>query len=450
MADTLETDWRAGAAERDITPETGVFLFGYPHVQRISTGVHDPLSVSALYLAGRGTALWVSCDLIWLPRALVTRARQRISDRTHLSMDQIMLTATHTHSGPVMSTMLSNAEDPVVPGPDPAYQHRVEQAIVDAACEAAQQATPAEVVHAVADGRGLGTNRRDPDGPAMPQVPVIAARDLATGRFRAIMAVVSMHPTVLHEDSTLISGDFPGLARQHLKQKSLSSGCPFVYHMGASGNQSPRHVVASNSFDEADRLGHRLSESIESALNQARPLTANITTDYYEIDLPRRILPAVPEAERLAKQARARLEALRQRGTPRAECRKAEVDWFGAKETLTLARAAEAGHLEEAARSCLPAEIQAIDIGGLRFVGWPGEVFVEFAWQVMAEWPDTYIITLANGELQGYLVTEQAVSEGAYEAGNAIFASPESGQRLVSVTHSLLTKLPQPSTRARP
>ncbi len=45
---------QARAAQVDITPESAVPLFGYPHVRRISTGVHDPLLASALVLRSRG------------------------------------------------------------------------------------------------------------------------------------------------------------------------------------------------------------------------------------------------------------------------------------------------------------------------------------------------------------------------------------------------------------
>ena len=40
----------AGACASDITPVEPLFLFGYPHVERVSTGMHDPLLASALYL----------------------------------------------------------------------------------------------------------------------------------------------------------------------------------------------------------------------------------------------------------------------------------------------------------------------------------------------------------------------------------------------------------------
>jgi hypothetical protein len=48
---------RAGVAVRDISPRKPMFLVGYPHVQRISTGLHDPLLASALHLSDGATYL---------------------------------------------------------------------------------------------------------------------------------------------------------------------------------------------------------------------------------------------------------------------------------------------------------------------------------------------------------------------------------------------------------
>jgi hypothetical protein len=117
--------------------------------------------------------------------------------------------------------------------------------------------------------------------------------------------------------------------------------------------------------------------------------------------------------------------------------RLAEVDWFGAEETLRLSRLAIAGRLEAVYRSCLPAEIQALKIGPWTFVGWPGEVFVEHALAVKAQARNVFIISLANGELQGYITTEAAAAEGGYEASNAIFA-PQAGHMLVDATLDLI------------
>lgn len=86
----------AGAAVVDITPPGSVFLFGYPHVPRASTGVHDPLECAALYLrAGDGSALFIANDLIYFPRDFARDVRGRIASSTGVPVEAIMLTATH-------------------------------------------------------------------------------------------------------------------------------------------------------------------------------------------------------------------------------------------------------------------------------------------------------------------------------------------------------------------
>ena len=54
--------------------------------------------------------------------------------------------------------------------------------------------------------------------------------------------------------------------------------------------------------------------------------------------------------------------------------------------------------------------------------------------------PATSVITLANGDLQGYIVTEEAVEQGVYESGNAVFAAAN-GRRFVAATLALLREL---------
>jgi hypothetical protein len=86
----------------------------------------------------------------------------------------------------------------------------------------------------------------------------------------------------------------------------------------------------------------------------------------------------------------------------------------------------------------MPAEIQLVRIGPWNFIAWPGEMFVEFAQEVKRRSPDTFLISYANGELQGYLVTREAAEEGGYESSNAIFKSPDGGELLVQTTLRLL------------
>mgnify|MGYP003335576976 CR=1 FL=1 len=136
-------DLRAGAAVTDLTPEGSVFLFGYPHVPRLSTGVHDRLQCSALYLeGGGGRVLFLANDLIFVGRKLAGEVRRRIAGEAGVPEEAVMITATHTHSGPVTVDYVSNAADPVVPRADRAYLRLVGERMVAAAVAALDPCVP--------------------------------------------------------------------------------------------------------------------------------------------------------------------------------------------------------------------------------------------------------------------------------------------------------------------
>ncbi len=258
----------AGIGIVEITPEDSQFLFGYPHVERYSTGVHDPLYSSALCLKSRGTkVLIISNDIIYVGKQSVARIRKRLTELTGIAEKDILISATHTHSGPMVMDCISNASDPVVPKADRNYIKFMEQQIVAAGTMAAGKMEEVEIGLSVADAAGVGTNRRDPDGLSDMDVPVLAVRSIKSGKMLSLMLVCSMHPTVLHEDSKLISGDFPGMTRKYL-QESVDKNCAIIYHTGCEGNQSPRHVTKSNTFEEAERLGNLLGSAVEKVLPQ--------------------------------------------------------------------------------------------------------------------------------------------------------------------------------------
>ena len=382
--------------------------------------------------------IFIANDIIFIGKATAQRVRRRIAGTCGVPEAHIMVTATHTHSGPVTVDYVSNEMDPVVPKADADYLAFLEDRIVEAALAARQAAESAEIGLALAHAGGVGTNRRDPNGPADPEMPVLMARSAQDRRPLACMLIYSMHPTILHEDSTLISGDFPGMTRCFLQQSVLGESCPVLYHTGPAGNQSPRHVTRANTFAEAERLGGLLGEAAAKII-PGIPFQANLRLACRTalVDLPRRSFPSVEWAKANLETARKRLEQLRREGVSRQDVRTAECDCFGAEETLSLARANAEGRIEAACRACMPAEVQAFMIGPWSFVAWPGEVFVEYALELKSSCRNVFVISLANGELQGYIVTEEAAAEGGYEASNALFA-PEAGRRLVEATRELL------------
>lgn len=430
----------AGTAVRNITPESTQFLYGYPHVERYSTGVHDPLQSCALYLESNGQRCILSAnDIISFDKPLISRIKSGISDQTGISGDNIAIGATHTHSGPRTVLHASAEDDSVVPPPDKVYVDFLVEQVVAAAVAASKNPQPVSVEFGSSYAEGIGTNRRDPDGPSDLSVPVILFRR-GDGRPAACVCVYSMHPTVLHEDSTLISSDFPGMARAYLMREVFKSNVPVLMFMGAAGNQSPRHVTRENTFEEATRIGNILGAAVARALSHA-VVVKDPVLDVRSglLDLPPKQLPALSAAERRQKQTAARLESLRVRDATPQEIRTAECDWFGAEEIVTLVKLHEVGRLRQSYDAILPADLIAIGIGNYYLVGWPCEIFVEYQLRLKQEVSNVFPICLTNGELHGYLVTPEAAEEGGYEASNSLFG-PEAAEELYQSTLRLLEK----------
>src|SRR5689334_5849891 len=122
----------AGAAKVDISPTRSMFLSGYPHVKRYSTGIHDPLLTSALVLEKGGQrVLFISNDIIYVSKQMVARARKRIARSLPIPEANILISASHTHSGPKMLDPLATEADEAVPKTDESYVKFVEDRIVD-------------------------------------------------------------------------------------------------------------------------------------------------------------------------------------------------------------------------------------------------------------------------------------------------------------------------------
>lgn len=90
---------QAGVGRADITPPTGYALGGWTRADRIGTGVHTRLQASALVLrSGNRKLALVSVDLFAAPGGLVAEAASRAGHG--LSERNVLVGATHTHSGP--------------------------------------------------------------------------------------------------------------------------------------------------------------------------------------------------------------------------------------------------------------------------------------------------------------------------------------------------------------
>ncbi len=433
---------QAGAAIINVTPQKAMFLHGYPHVERTSEGIHDPLYASALVIDnGEMQIGFCAVDVVFISREIAANIRSRVHEQTGIPKQNLMISASHTHSGPV--TFSDIFYDPVVPKADPEYISYLTNKLVDVYVKAFQNKRASKIAITTADGTGVGGNRRSKADITDPEVPVVILKDAETNRIFALSTIYCMHPTVLHEDSKLYSADFPGYTREYIK-KEFGEDVILLYHTGPSGNQSPRHYVKSNTFDEAQRLGFMLGERIVESVQQ---LEDNNYKDWITLStkqssqmLPKKKFMSIEEAESKVVFVKNKLKQMQIDKVNPSEIRTVECDWFGAEENKQLAEMAANRELEKVYQSVLPAEINVIGIDSNNFVFLPGEMFVEYSLMIKNNLPgNTFVISLSNGVLAGYLVTEEAEQEGGYEASNSIFPA-QAGKLLVEKVIDLLER----------
>ena len=91
-----------GAAEVTISPPPDTPMAGY-YTKRLSTGVHDDLHAKAIVIASAGQRVaLVACDLIGIPPTVVEEAREIIHSATGILGGNVMISATHSHTGPLI------------------------------------------------------------------------------------------------------------------------------------------------------------------------------------------------------------------------------------------------------------------------------------------------------------------------------------------------------------
>lgn len=253
----------------EITPPAGTPLAGYSRRKsKPSQGVRDPLYVRAVSLSdGEDTALLLSADLLVFPPPLVEKLVQRISSEWNLPRQALLLTATHTHSGPG-----AVAQGPLYPIVFGRYSRQREQEFTNRIMEAIRQAM--EHRQPVRWGfksseellGDLIENRMLPGAPVDGGLRVLMLEGM-NGRPLAVVVNASAHPTLLSSKEMRFSGDYPGELARRVEALYPGSTCLFVN--GTAGDLRPLKRALGRSNDEAvDRFGETLAEGTTGLINQ--------------------------------------------------------------------------------------------------------------------------------------------------------------------------------------
>ena len=434
---------RVGVAAEDFTPKPGLPLMGNFREDYAARGVHDPLCAKAMVFAdGQGAkAAVLAVDICMLDRRSVALMRDVIGSQCDVRSENVLIHATHTHSGPATTGEL-NLDAVVAPhvAEIEAFLRKAASTVV-AADRALGDAT-LEVGYANEDRVSFHRRlrRRDgatqmnwealePDfepteiaeawGPVDSEVVCLTVRreqDLTAG-----VVNFGMHPAILAGDNWLYSADYPGYVAEALT-RTLGSEFTCLFLNGCCGDVNHidyRDRLQGRGYQMAQRVGYMLGATAHQAFNARRPIRADrLCVSRQKVALER--LKISPRERRRCEQV---LEEARNHPPP------GQVDGlpdaYYAKLRLEMCRRQDSPD---------PVEVMVIRIGDVAVVGLPGEAFCQLGLEIKrrSPAPHTLVAGLCNDYI-GYLPTRESFQQGGYETTPGVtFYEAGSAERIVA------------------
>lgn len=454
--------FRAGAAISSITPKIGTSINGGMQ-DRTTLHVHDDTHARSLVLDDGLTKLAiVTLDLCMAYRETIDKAKLRAHEFTAIPVENMLVSATHTHSaGTACSVFQSD--------PDPAYLTFLEERAADAIIRAHNNLEPAKIGWGTGQEPGQVFNRRwkmkpgadltnpfggedqvrmnpgignpdllEPAGPTDPELPVVAVQSI-DGKPIALMANYSLH-YVGGTGNGEISADYFGMFADKVKQMiGADHQSPSFVAMMSNGSSGDINNIDFGGEAPAPMPAYAKMETV------ANTLAAEAFKVYQHIQFKDWVPLAVvqkeinlgvrkPGAEELERAEKIMSEAKGPHMVSREE--------IYARETVLMNDYPDS-------KSIL---LQAMQLGDLAITAIPCEVFVEIGLEIKEKSPfrQTFSVSLANG-YHGYLPTPEHHALGGYETWRArsSYLEVDASRKITDNLLELLGQLKSSSNTSR-
>jgi neutral ceramidase len=404
--------WHIGTARVDITPADTLWMAGYAARTLPGQDVMHPLWAKAMVIADaedhRG--ILITTDLLGFPKELSRSIRDKLCARFGVDYTQIILSASHTHSGPVLKNGLRDIY-PLSPGHRSAierYSEELENKILSLVEKAWFGLNPVQL-YAENGVVRFQVNRRNNDsrdldlqsdlnGPNDYAVPVLSVFDRDSSLIATAFGY-ACHPTVLNGYEW--SGDYPGFAQIALEKQFPGMTAMFFQGCGADQNPLPRRSQAL-----AEQYGRELAAATSRTLQEGdKPLAPVLKTGYSEIPLG---LNELPDSTLLVQ--------LLENGASY------QIRW-----ARRMLKERTAGH-EQSESYAYPVQIWTLGSQLLLTMG--GEVVVDYAIALKRIFgPDIFVMGYAN-DVMGYIPSVRILREGGYEGASSqiVYGLPSTWQ----------------------
>jgi putative membrane-bound dehydrogenase-like protein len=389
-------DYNIGVASVDITPDYPVRLSGFGFRREPSEGAMQKIWAKALVIADteRGPAVLITTDNLGVPREITQAVAERLAPKIGLRPERLTITATHTHTAPMLRGVAPTLFGMDIPEEHQAaidrYTREFTDKLVEVASAAVNDVKPGRLEWGIGN-LGFARNRRTPGGPVDHDLPALVVRS-PDGKVRAVWFSYACHCVTMANNK--VGGDWAGFAQVEIEKDN--PGAVALASIGCGADANPNKAVGDNS-EPAEVQGRQLADEIKRLLSTPlRPITARPATQLKEIDLPF--------------------------DTPRTRAEWADrakrTDAIGHHARVNLGRLERGETLQTHVRY----PIQSWQFGNqLALAFLPGEVVVDYSHRLKTELDRHRLCVVAYAnDAPCYIPSERVLREGGYEGEGAM------------------------------
>ncbi|WP_127581513.1 neutral/alkaline non-lysosomal ceramidase N-terminal domain-containing protein [Paenibacillus koleovorans] len=409
-----------GMARDLITPDIAMTMSGYGSFYgNTYQGVHDDLYVKALWMNdGKQSVLLITLDLLFHDTELTRSIQQYAQERYSIAPDNVILSYTHTHSGPaVRGYDLGQHSD--------YYEAFLLERIKSCINRVFHNTFSGTLSYGSVEGEwninrrlkvdGQFENRPNPEGITDNTVHMLKITDEA-GQPRGVLLNYACHPVTIR-DTPYLSTDFPGRIGQLLEARLF--GLTSLFFQGAGGNSRPM-VTASHgdfitcTFDEIDAMSTVMANKIAHALGFGifEPIELQLAARQFEM-----AIPLEPFAKEVFEEAVANESNIPLIRTTAAQV----VEHY---DQMADHMMLQGGIIR------LSEQVYIAALGG--------EPCVEVKLNIAQAFPDKKLLFIGYMDSTAYIPSDKIVEEGGYEAEGSVIEYGLKGKIAVGIDRVIL------------
>jgi len=383
--------WMGGWATVNVTPAQPAALVGYSP-RGPYTFVQDSSHVKALTLSnGKSSIAWLNYELLIVHPQLADQVRSGVQ-KAGISVDQLIFTATHTHSG--LGGYMPGLVGSLAFG---GYDEQVVEQLVAGSVRALQTALASQDSVMLAFKKtsvpDLVSNRFVKGGATDPYVRQVLFQR-KDGK-KATFMTYSAHATALSSKFMGLSGDYPGFLTQHLEEEVDFA----LFAAGTVGSHRP--ITQGNTPEQVNAY--------------AQALDARISADTSTVALA---------------------------GAAQLRASKLDIQ-LGEPQLRVTTNLRIRPWLFRSLLGEMPAYLDITQVGDILFISSSGElsgVFYE-AWDALAEERGLkLVVTVFNGSYIGYITPDELYDAQFHEVREMNWFGPGNGQYFDRLIQDVIRK----------